>query len=68
MLINISELISTPLKNAVYEVPVEMEFYELRGDRFPFKEKRCFVSDCCKYRQSKGSFEWPVEGRFRDSL
>ena len=36
MLINISELISTPLKSETFEVPVTMEFYELSGDRFPF--------------------------------
>lgn len=39
MFINISELISTPLKTETFTVPVDMDFYELQGDRFPFREK-----------------------------
>ena len=39
MLINISELISTPLKTETFKVPVDMEVYELNGDQFPFLEK-----------------------------
>ena len=56
MLINISELISTPLKSETFEVPVTMEFYELSA------------SDSCQYRQPEASFEWPVAGDDWNSL
>lgn len=39
MFINISELISTPLKTETFEVPVDMETFELNGDYFPFRKK-----------------------------
>ena len=39
MFINISELISTPLKAESFTVPVDMEVYEWQGEHFPFREK-----------------------------
>jgi uncharacterized protein len=43
MFINISELISTPMKTEVFRVPVEMEDYTLHGEHFPFREKGTLV-------------------------
>ena len=39
MFINISELISTPLKTETFKVPVDMPTYEWQGEHFPFRKK-----------------------------
>lgn len=64
MFINISELISTPLKTETYEVPVDMEVYTLNGDDFPFREKSKLlltVSNC-------GTRKVHLEGEWHGSL
>lgn len=43
MFINISELISTPLKSENFKIPVEMEVYRQNGGEFPFREKEPLV-------------------------
>ena len=39
MIINISELLSTPGKSEYYEAPIEMDAFELNGDLYPFSKK-----------------------------
>ncbi len=39
MIINISELLSTPGKSEYNEAPIEMDAFELNGDLYPFSKK-----------------------------
>ena len=64
MLINISELISTPLKSETFEVPVTMEFYELSGDRFPFREKGSLLLTVA----NTGSRKLHLNGRWQGTI
>ena len=64
MLINISELISTPFKTETFNVPVDMEVYELNGERFPFKEK----SELVLTVSNIGNRKVHLEGRWQGAL
>ena len=64
MLINISELISTPLKSETFEVPVTMECYELSGDRFPFREKGSLLLTVA----NTGSRKLHLNGRWQGTI
>ena len=39
MFINVSEYISTPLKSKTYEVPLDMQYYDHQGTKYPFKDQ-----------------------------
>lgn len=64
MFINISELISTPFKTETFNVPVDMEVYELNGERFPFKEK----SELVLTVSNIGNRKVHLEGHWKGSL
>ena len=48
MFINISELISTPLKTETFKVPVDMPTYEWQGEHFPFRKNGIPCDRCLK--------------------
>ena len=64
MYINISELISTPFKTETFNVPVDMEVYELNGEKFPFKDKRELVLTVSNI----GNRKVHLEGHWNGSL
>lgn len=64
MFINISELISTPLKTETFNVPVDMEVYEWQGEHFPFREKGELILNL----SNAGVRKIHLEGRWAGSL
>lgn len=64
MFINISELISTPLKTETFTVPVDMDYYELQGDRFQFREKGKLILTV----SNAGNRKVHLEGHWQGSL
>lgn len=64
MFINISELISTPLKSENFEVPVDMEVYRQSGGEFPFREKESLYLTI----SNAGARKLHLTGRWKGAL